>query len=406
MTVERRFDPPSPDLQRTSLSAHLRAHSPEIEQAILARAYAVSDTSEIEDPEYSLGLKTAIETGLAYNIAAIEAVGQEQPAPVPEQLLVQARAAARNHVRLDTVLRRYSAGHALLGDFILQAAESDDIVEGAELKAALRAVSATFDRLVASVSEVYAREADGRQRSTGARRAERVRMLLAGEPVDAEELNYELSGWHLGAVASGTGAVEALRDLAAALDSRLLLVRHDEQTAWAWLGDRQEISDREVLGLAKKSWPARVPLALGEPGEAIHGWRLSHRQAIAAMSVAQRSADQIVRYADVGLLASALRDGLLADSLRERYLSPLARERDGGAALRQTLHAYFAAGHIASSAAALLDVSRQTVSIRLRAVEERIDRPLEDCAAELEVALRLWDLGYPPTPGPKMHPTD
>jgi DNA-binding PucR family transcriptional regulator len=75
---------------------------------------------------------------------------------------------------------------------------------------------------------------------------------------------------------------------------------------------------------------------------------------------------------------------------------PLAEERDGGETLRETLRAYFATGHNASSAAAALGVRRHTVASRLRAIEERLKRTLSSCAAALELALRLEELnGFP-----------
>jgi DNA-binding PucR family transcriptional regulator len=57
--------------------------------------------------------------------------------------------------------------------------------------------------------------------------------------------------------------------------------------------------------------------------------------------------------------------------------------------LRQTLRAYFAAERNASSAAAALGVARHTIENRLRKIEERLDRRLSTCLAELEVALRV-----------------
>ncbi len=66
--------------------------------------------------------------------------------------------------------------------------------------------------------------------------------------------------------------------------------------------------------------------------------------------------------------------------------------------LRQTLRAYFAAERNASSTAAALGVSRQTVINRLRVVEERLGRSLGSCAVEVEAALRLEDMGRPLLP--------
>ena len=131
-----------------------------------------------------------------------------------------------------------------------------------------------------------------------------------------------------------------------------------------------------------------MSIALGEPAQGLAGWRLTHRQAAGALSIAERRAKP-VRYADVSLLAAALRDELLAASLRRLYLEPLEAERDGGAILRDTLRAYFDCGRNVTSAAATLGVDRKTVTARLRGAEQHIGRPLGGCAAELQTALEL-----------------
>jgi DNA-binding PucR family transcriptional regulator len=60
--------------------------------------------------------------------------------------------------------------------------------------------------------------------------------------------------------------------------------------------------------------------------------------------------------------------------------------------LRHTLRAYFAAERNVSSAAAALGVTRQTVTNRLRVIEETLDRPLGVWATEIEAALRMEEL--------------
>jgi DNA-binding PucR family transcriptional regulator len=100
-----------------------------------------------------------------------------------------------------------------------------------------------------------------------------------------------------------------------------------------------------------------------------------------------------VRYADHALLTSMAKDEVLIASLREIYLTPLEAGRDGGAADRATLCAYFAAGRNGKSAAAALSTSRQTVSNRLKSVEKKIGRSLLACATDLELTLRLADHG-------------
>lgn len=154
------------------------------------------------------------------------------------------------------------------------------------------------------------------------------------------------------------------------------------------------MTSAEVAHVASSSSLAgEVFLALGEFGEGYSGWRLSHQQASAAVSIALLKPRAPVRYGEVALLASMLQDNVLVSSLRGLYIEPLSQARDGGASLRETLRAYFAAERNTSSAAAALGVSRQTVINRLRAIEERLDRPLSSCAMELEAALRLedWD---------------
>jgi PucR C-terminal helix-turn-helix domain/GGDEF-like domain len=382
---------PTVERARNDLAERLRARRAEIEQAMLTRAYAISDPTEAADPTYAEGLRAAVSAAIDYGLAGIEA-GGERPPPVPDVLLTQARFAARNGVSLDTVLRRYFAGYTLLGDFMVEECQQDGLLEGPTLKRLLRAQAALFDRLVAAVTEEHSRESENRPGSTEQRRAEHVERLLAGELLETSALQYDFNAHHLGAIAVGLGVADAFRDLALALDRRLLLIRRGGGVAWAWLGGRRGLDPTDLEHGVSSTWPPQVPLAIGEPGQGLAGWRLTHRQAAAALPIALRGPEAMVRYADVALLAMALRDDLLATSLEKLYLEPLTGEQNDGATLRQTLHAYFAAGRNASSAAATLGVSRQTINSRLRAIEEKIARPLETCAAELETAMSLQRL--------------
>ncbi len=336
------------------LEDRLRARRPELEQAALARIAAISDPAIAPDPAYLAGLRAALAAALDYGLAAIIAPGRE-PEPVPVQLLGQARLAARNGVSLEVLAERY-------------------------------------DRVVVAISGEYAREAEVDPHSSERRRYALLRRLLGGERLDASELVYEFDGQHLALVASGATAAQALASLGESLDRRLLLAEPDEQSAWAWLGGRRRFECEELGFIASYPWPDGSALACGEPGQGLGGWRLSHHQAAAALPVAQRGPATLVHYADVALLAAVLRDDLLATSLRQGYLAPLEAERDGGAAAKQTLRAYFAAAGNVSSAAAALGANRDTVRSRLVAIEERLGRPLEAASAEIETALRLDEI--------------
>jgi PucR C-terminal helix-turn-helix domain/GGDEF-like domain len=373
------------------LHERLLARKPDIEQAILTRVYAVSDPGDVADPTYQEGLRAAVGAAIDYGIAGIQC-SERNPPPIPPVLLVQARVAARSGVGVDTVLRRYFAGYALLGDFLIEETQAGGVGGGRLVKKLLRAQASSFDRLLAAVTEEHRRDQRLCTHSSQRRRLEWVQRLLAGEMLDTAELAYNFDATHVGLVAQGPGAEDAIRKLAAGLDRSLLLVGPGEQTAWAWLGGSPDIDLEEVVRNVPAA-PERLSLAIGEPGEDLAGWRLSHRQAAAAMPIAVRGPESFVRYADVALLASIVQDDLLVASLCQLYLDPLAKERDRGETAQETLRAYFASGRNVTSAAAALGVSRNTITNRIRVIEAAIGSPLTARATELEAALRLKELG-------------
>jgi hypothetical protein len=425
---------PPRDLQDTGSALfvrRLRARRREIEQAIFARVRDVgsappgdgnvegaADGGSAEYPaggesaEYLEGLRVAVAAAVDYALAGIDSMQAGEPIPV--EAVTQARRAARGGTGLDTVLRRYVVGHALLLDFVVE--EAERVMPGAggarHLRALLHGQAALLDRLMVGVAREHAAETERAEHSHEHLRLGLVRALLAGEPVDSAELGYAFDLEHLGVIVRGPGAREALRGLAHRLDRRLLCVVRDEATVWGWLAGRRALRSGELERAASAEANHRggvntvrgreppsagissagISFAVGEPARGIEGWRLTHRQAQAALVVALRRPRPLTRYSEVALLAAALRDETLAGSLTHIYLSPLMGARKGGAVLRKTLHAYFAAERNASSAAAALGIARNTIESRLRAVEERLGRSLPSCAAELEVALQLDEL--------------
>jgi DNA-binding PucR family transcriptional regulator len=390
---------PDPQRARAALAERLAERRAEIERAVITRVHAIADPKGAADSTYAEGLRTAVGAAIDYGLASIEQ-SQARPPLVPAALLTQARIAARNGITLDTVLRRYFAGYTLFGDFLVGEMQDDDSVSAAELQSLLLTQAASFDRLIAAITEEHARESEARIDSTEQRRVDLVQRLLAGELVEAselaEELRYDFDGHHVGLVVAGLNASQALRELSAKLDCQLLLVHPQRGTAWAWLGGRHRIDPVELMANIELSVSMRATVALSEPGEGLSGWRLSHRQALAALPVAQRGDKRLARYRDVALFAAILHDDLLVTSLRQLYLEPLEQERDGGEAAKETLRRYFSTCRNVSSTAASLGVTRNTVANRLRAVEETIGQPLMSCASALEVALFMNEL-VPPT---------
>jgi len=373
---------------RQAIGERLWEKRGEIEQELLAQLGAFSKDG-ISDPEYVDGLRRSATAALEFGIEGIESSERNAP-QVPAVLFAQARLAARNDMSLHTVLGRYLNGYALLNGYVDQVAEEEELLGSPLLGEVRRTSSSLFGRLMESVGEQYELEARSRRYSPESRRESLVRRALDCERIDASELNYDFDAFHVGLVASGPGTSGAIKGLAKVLDCRSLVVETANGSTWAWLGRRKASPDvARVEKLVEEQWGADSFLAIGEVGRGRTGWRLTHFQAKAGLIVSLRHRSGFFRYGEDPLLVAFLHNDLLAESMRQMYLSPLSEEPDGGEKLRQTLRAYFEAERNGASAGEALQVSRQTVKNHLRTVEERLGRPLADCMAEMEAALRL-----------------
>ena len=195
---------------------------------------------------------------------------------------------------------------------------------------------------------------------------------------------------HVAIVAAG-GATEvepALRAVAGELDLRLLLVQIEPGTIWGWLGGRK-LDERPWREVIRLNAPEQVMLGIGDAAGGHAGFRASHHEARDAVRVGRRLGLAVCHFHDVALEALALRDEQFARRFVARELHGLDGPDDRSSKLRDTLRAYFASGHNAAAAAAMLDVHDQTVTYRLRRVEECVGARVSDRRAELELALRL-----------------
>jgi hypothetical protein len=379
---------------RAELARRLRARRDEIEEAAFVRTCTLCDQWGTDDADYVAGVRAAIGAACDAAITWIEENGQLADVdavvalPVPMAALV--RRDARMGVKLDALLRRCAAVQLLLGEYIVD--ELDRLAP--EMRPdVLGLLSPLLDKLMALIADEYRRELERVASDMAEQRlAQLVDRLLAGAPVDSSGLDYELDASHLAVIVSGMQAKRVARDIQALLGCQSLLVFRDQQNVWVWLGSRSRLSAADIEPTWESLTLADVSLALGEPGEDLDGWRLTHRQAQAAQWVALRRPGRLTRYADELLLAAALKDDVLARSLHNAYISPLNGRRDGGALARETLRAYFVAGCNAATAAASLGVDRHTVERRLRRIEDGLGRWISGCRAELELALRLDEL--------------
>jgi hypothetical protein len=343
-----------------------------------------------EDAEYLVGLRAAVAAAVDYVLTGIEQ-GEDWSGPIPSTAIAQAHRAARSGVNLDTLLLRYLAGHRVLGEFVRD--EADRAGYSSHGHALHQLQESLLERLTTAVASEYTQECKRLERSPEQCRRELVQKLLAGERPDTSALDYEFDVWHLGMIATGTGAEKVVRGLADGLGRQLLPVACGEGTVWAWLGGHRKLAITDIERLLPAIGIASVSVAIGELRQGIDGWRLTHREAQAALPVALTKPQTLTRCADVPIEAALLPHELLTSLLVKNYLSPLSSPRDGGAVWRETLRVYFAKGCNATKAAVILGVDRHTVERRLKKVESALGRRIPTCHAELEVALRLEELG-------------
>jgi hypothetical protein len=320
---------------------------------------------------------------------------------VPERVPVDARElaliTARLGLPLGGLLRTYRIGHAIVWGQMFELLEAEP-VEASMRRRAIAAASAYLfehvDRVSTMVTEEYTGERDRYLRSREQRRTQLVRDVLEGVDPDPTEatrtLDYDLRLHHLAVVVSAPDVEAAVRSLARELDAphRLVVVVAGD-TAWGWLGRTREFELPERLAGVEA---ARI--SFGEPDAGVSGFRTSHRQARDAHRVALRSGrhEQPIRYDDVALESLAAGDEGRASVFVARELRGIDGEDARSRRLRETLRAYFAAGQNASSAAAMLGVHEHTVAYRLRTIEAALGRPVTARRAELETALRLFEL--------------
>jgi hypothetical protein len=287
----------------------------------------------------------------------------------------------------------YRAGHATQWATWFDLVEADGALDEAERRMLLEAGSAFFfayaDRLMSLVTDTYTAERERVLASREQRRVQLVREILEGGEVDAETVDYDLDAEHIGVIASGPDAAAAVRELAQRAGRDLLLVPATGDVWWAWIGGSAPLSPNGRDALARLSPPDGTRLAIGLPARGREGFTSSYEQARAAHVAARHGADAVVRFADVALEVLAASDPIAARGFVDRELGGLNGSDTRSARLRETLRAYFAAGHNAAATASALGVHEQTVAARLRAVEERIGSPAAARRAELETALRL-----------------
>jgi hypothetical protein len=310
--------------------------------------------------------------------------------PIPPEVIKQARRAAREGVRLDTVLRRYAAGSKSLEEFIMTEADG---IPSQLLCQILSDQGLQVDRLMESAAAEYRDELEQTKRSSVQKQADRVVHLLHSTSlVSPVDIDYDFDLCHVGLILTGQNAETTARVFVERLGCRSLCVIRDSETIWTWFGSADQAIVASLERFLIENTPAGISIALGEPRMGLDGWRLTHREAQVAVQVMLEKPQRLTRGRDVVLLAGVMRDDTLVRSLLDTYLAPLKAQGHSGQILLDTLRAYFAAGSNAAAAAGSLGVTRHTVQRRVKAIEQAFGQLLHTCQAELQVALQIEEL--------------
>jgi hypothetical protein len=385
----------SPELQReiAAFTIGMEAHTaPLVDDLIEAHVRELRGFPAAEDPGTATAYRDAVMVGVPHALAAIRVPG-DLPSSLPSPSVRNARIAARHGTPLPVVLQVYRTANAVFQEHVLRHAERTG-ASNALVRTVTQNLFAYYDWAILEVGREYAQER--RSAREGGHRAwhARVARVVGGRFED--DLGYGLARDHLGVVLDarcpGGVAAEVAEDLGVPV---LTCVAPDGRT-WAWLGVG-EAEEPEALARLT-ALDVEGSIGVGDRQAGPHGFAATHRKADVALRLGLMRDVHLSRYADVALEALAFGGQEMAADFVRAELGQLAETTDRAESLRCTVRAYFAAGNAAAGAARELGVAERTVTYRLRRAEELIGRPLAGRRAELETALRLYDVVEAPEP--------
>jgi GGDEF-like domain/PucR C-terminal helix-turn-helix domain len=363
------------------------------------------------DPELRRGTHASTEGVLRTFVEMVFAGQDPEEAEMPPAAVEYAREFVRRGLPLDSLLRTYYIGHATF--FRLWVAQLREVLDDpVELTHAIEAGGswsfAYIDTLSRGLVQRYADERDRWVRSAAALRLDITERLLGSAPVDlgqAEaQLGYRLGRSHLAFVVWGDPNDERDQDLGAIeraasevgglqVSAQPLLVPFGSDLVAGWIGG-PGLPDASALESARfdVAKESGLRVAFGASAEGIEGFRRSHQQARYARRVALLQGDEpgsVTLYDRVALTALASADLDHARDFVSAELGPLADGDQNTRRLAATLMVYLEERSSPKRAAKRLGVHENTIPNRIRAAQALLERPIDERAAELLVALRL-----------------
>ncbi|WP_329343489.1 helix-turn-helix domain-containing protein [Streptomyces sp. NBC_01352] len=363
----------------------------------------------VQDPRTAEVFRSTVLDNVVTALRALSTHRETEEFTAPPVALEFARRLAQQGVPITTMLRGYRLGQAAFQQRIIARIAAQDVAASEVADAAMALSSFAFsfiDRVSEQAVTAYLMERDTWMRHRNAVRLARVQALLDGRNSDPGELEA-VTGFPSALPMVGVvvwcgretgesdrlGVLERhLGRLASALDTGsrpALSVAPDDSTLWTWMpcSAVDPVSVADAMGEA----PGGVRTTVGEPGTGLDGFRLSHRQARQAQTIALAAdpahARPLLAWSQLGPLALV---GAEVGELRawvQLVLGGLADDDEHCARMRETLWAYLSSGHSLNTAAAALHLHKNTIQYRIRKAEEARGRPLAEGRIDVEVAL-------------------
>jgi DNA-binding PucR family transcriptional regulator len=326
----------------------------------------------------------------------------------PAASLEYARRRAQRGTPLTALLRAYRLGHTCFSDWLLKelAQQADDahMITAATLSMS-KTVAGYVDQTSEEIVAAYTGEREHWLRNRSAARAARIRDLLSGGRVNVSAteatLGYRLRQYHVGVVCwadDPTAAVDNITRLEHAISHVAakvvgsgdpVFLPRDEASAWAWLPlgirDRFDAEAASTVGA-----DGDIHFAFGDAVKGVTGFRLTHRQALAAQAVALAAGTppRVVTFTDVAPVAMMLGSPDLLRAWVLATLGGLSTDDEHHARLRDTLLVFLQSGGSYKTTAEQLVLHKNTVQYRIRKAEESLGRPAAENRQDVELALQ------------------
>jgi DNA-binding PucR family transcriptional regulator len=327
----------------------------------------------------------------------------------PAAAVEYARRLAQRGTQLTALLRAYRVGHTCFADWVLkelaQQAGDAEMISAATLSMS-RIVAGYIDQVSEAMVAAYTQERENWLRNRSATRAARIRDLLSGERIDVSAaeatLGYRLRQYHVGLVCWVGDAASTADEITrleratshvagqAACHGDPVFLPYDESSAWAWL----PLGVRDAFDFAAADtadMDADIHFAFGDAAKGTAGFRITHRQAIAAQAVALAPgspAPRAVTFSQVAPVAMMLMSKELLRPWVLSTLAGLATDDEHHARMRETLLVFLQSGGSYKTTAQQLMLHKNTVQYRIHKAQESLGRPVGDNRHDVELALQ------------------